>query len=315
MTSATNIPADVVRQIAEALGLAESDPQVAAQVQSDPQGFLQECGLGDVTGAQLRQVANNYGSSGHTVQQSGGVQSGGAASYPPPHPDPHEDAAQMFQYMVTNNYSIINDQDTTIYGDNYGDIDNDANTVIGDGNQVGEGSTFGDNNSGNAGTLVTGDDNAVGDESVALGGGFVGGNLNTGDKAQVGDGSAFGDRNVIGDENEVAMDHGNTGVQGDGNRVVDDGSVGTFGAGSPAVGGNIDASSGGAVGLGSGATTGGTHTEDSFDTEGSFNQDNDQDNDVTYDNDTTGSYNQDNDTTSATTNTTTNAGNVDAGLF
>jgi hypothetical protein len=225
-------------------------------------------------------IGNQSNSSGE------GVSGHGAVASPPPPPDcsthagesGHAAAERVMNYYINNTYSEVIDQSTNI-GQNFGtvaptNVAGNGNQTVGgvgnttgdltqgDGNLHGDHSAIGDHNATGDGSAVLdhsavgegntvldhSDGNATGAGSVALGGGSVGGNVNTGAGAQVGDGSAFGTGSAAG--------HGtvnNNGVQGDGN---------TTGFGSGSVNsGTQDASHGGAISTGSGDATS-NNTED-----------------------------------------------------
>lgn len=272
------------------------DPEARAEALAHPGDTLESAGLGEAGPEALNSAITNSGSFnreynlGNQSNSGGGGGGGGhAVASPPPPPDcaprpgetHHEAAERVMNYYINNTYNEVIDQSTNIGGSVIGStIDN--RQVNGDHNQVGDGSTFGDNidASGAHATVTTGDGNqvtsgdhavtigdgntldhvgfgdgnAIGDGSaigdgnatgagsVALGGGAHVGNLNTGAGAQVGDGSAFGTGSAASGGHVT-----NSGVQGNGN---------TTGFGSGGVNsGSQDASHGGAIGQGSGSTT------------------------------------------------------------
>jgi hypothetical protein len=204
-----------------------SNPSELAAFKDDPEGYLDACGAGDVTPADIHDAlvladdqdgdfSRHYDTGGNHIQLP--------PAPPVPHPHPgeseHEAAVRYLNTYVTNNY--IDDRDTI--------VDNSVNQQIDTG-----GGDFDQDI--DVHSVV-----ASGDGAVAAGDDIRDSTITTGDDNQVGDGNVSGDRNVVGDGNQAVTGDGNTTAFGSGNATSTD------------IGGDLKIGDGGAFASGGNAT-------------------------------------------------------------
>jgi hypothetical protein len=203
------------------------NPSELAAFQQDPSAYLDACGAGDVTPADIHDAlvladdqdgdfSRHYDTGGNHIQLP--------PAPPAPHPHPgeseHEAAVRYLNTYVTNNY--VDDRDTIV--DN--SVNQQVDTHGGDFDQdIDVHSTV-----------------ASGDGAVAAGGDIRDSTITTGDDNQVGDGNVKGDGNVVGDDNQAVTGDHNTTSFGSGNAT------------STEVGGDVNVGDGGAFASGGSAS-------------------------------------------------------------
>jgi hypothetical protein len=220
------------------------DDEARQEFADDPEKALDDAGLShlsadDVHDALLLMQEDNQEADFSREYDTGDNEINVAAPAPVEHHDggDSESAVEYINNYITRNYvddrdtitdNSINQQIDTGGGDFDQNIDIDSTVASGDGS-VAAGDDIEDS------TIVTGDDNTVGDGNV------------TGDDNTVGDGNVSGENNVVGDDNQTVNGDGNTTSFGDGD------------ASSVNVGDDLT------VGDGSGFATGGDATVDNSD--------------------------------------------------
>ncbi|MDT7683520.1 MAG: hypothetical protein QOG57_3830 [Pseudonocardiales bacterium] len=176
------------------------DPEARAAFQEDPQGYAADHGFQDLSANDVYDslclIADSQ-SSGYDYKGGGE----GSVHYPPPHhPDASgEDAGRYLNNYITNNYQVIEKNETNIDNSVHQNIDTDG----GDFSQVIDNDP-----------VV-----ASGDGAVAAGGDIRDSTVTT------------GDGNVVGDDNQAVTGDDNTGAFGSGNATTADLSGGNFGDG------------------------------------------------------------------------------------
>ena len=229
------------------------NPTELAAFQQNPEAYLDACGAGSVTPADLHDAlvladdsqngdfSRDYNTGGNHIQLP--------PAPPAPHPQPgeteHEAAVRYLNTYVTNNY--VDDRSTV--------VDNSTNQQI---------DTHGGNFDQNIDVHST---VASGDGAVAAGGDISGSTVTTGNDNQVGDGNVKGDGNVLGNGNQAVTGDHSTTAFGSGNATSTDvghdltvGDGGAFASGGSASVNNSDNSQ---------HDVGNTTTDNS--THGSFN--------------------------------------------
>jgi hypothetical protein len=209
-----------------------SNPSELAAFQENPESYLDACGAGDVTPADLHDalvLADDQDGDVSREHHTGGNHIQLPPAPPVPHPthgeSEHEAAVRYLNTYVTNNY--VDDRDTIV--DN--SVNQQVDTHGGDFDQdIDVHSTV-----------------ASGDGAVAAGGDIENSTVTTGDGNQVGDGNIKGDGNVVGDENQAVTGDGNTTSFGSGNASSTDvghdltvGDGGAFASGGSAAVNNSD---------------------------------------------------------------------------
>lgn len=177
------------------------DPDARAAFIDDPEGYLNECGFGDVDSGDIRDALQVISDNDHYHNDH-------HVHWPPPHNDHHDDTpATYLKTYVTNNHTVIEDHSTNIDNSVHQDIDTDG----GDFNQVIDNDP-----------VV-----ASGDGSVAAGGDIRDSDITT------------GDHNVVGDNNQAVTGDDNTTSFGSGDATSSDIGHANFGdGGSMSVGGD-----------------------------------------------------------------------------
>ncbi len=202
------------------------NPSELAAFQQNPTAYLDACGAGDVTPADIHDalvLADDEPQSHHHIQLP--------PAPPAPHPAPgesdHEAAVRYLNTYVTNNY--VDDRDTTV--DN--SINQQVHTGGGDFDQ----------------DIDVHSVTASGDGAVAAGDDIRDSTITTGNDNQVGDGNLKGDGNVVGDDNQAVTGDHNTTAFGEGNATSTDvdgnvhvGDGGAFASGGDAAVDNTDSS-------------------------------------------------------------------------
>ena len=142
------------------------DPSARAAFQADPQGYLNECGFHDVSGADVHEALTLISDDDHHSHSDHNVH------YPPPREYHHGDSPEhVLRSYITNNYTTINEHNTNIDdsvhqnidthgGDFQQTIDNDPVVASGEGS-VAAGHGIRDS------SLTSGDHNVVGDGNLA----------------------------------------------------------------------------------------------------------------------------------------------------
>jgi hypothetical protein len=209
------------------------NPSEIPAFQADPQSYLDACGAGDITPADLHDALvlaedNQDGDFSRDYNTGGNhIVLPPAPPAPQPHPgeSEHEAAIRYLNTYVTNNY--VDDRDTI--------VDNSTNQQIdthgGDFDQdIDVHSTV-----------------ASGDGAVAAGDDIRDSTITTGDHNQVGDGNIAGDGNVVGNNNQAVTGDDNTTSFGSGNATSTDvghdlnvGDGGAFASGGSAAVDNSD---------------------------------------------------------------------------
>jgi hypothetical protein len=213
------------------------DDEARQEFADDPEKALDDAGLGhlsadDVHDALLLMQEDNQEADFSREYDTGDNEINVAAPAPVEHHDggDSESAVEYINNYITRNYvddrdtitdNSINQQIDTGGGDFDQNIDIDSTVASGDG-AVAAGDDIEDS------TIVTGDDNTVGDGNV------------TGDDNTVGDGNVSGENNVVGDDNQTVNGDGNTTSFGDGDATSAeiDGDVTVDDGSSFAIGGN-----------------------------------------------------------------------------
>ena len=228
------------------------NPTELAAFQQDPQGYLNACGAGAVTPAdmhdalvlaednQVGDFSRDHNTGGNHIQ----LPPAPPVSHPQPGESEHEAAVRYLNSYVTNNYV---DSRSTV-------VDNSTNQQI---------DTHGGNFDQNIDVHST---VASGDGAVAAGGDIRDSTVTTGHDNQVGNGNVRGDGNVVGDRNQAVTGDHDTTAFGSGNAT------------STTVGHDLTVGDGGAFASGGSAAVnnsdnslhnvGNTHTDDSIN--GSF---------------------------------------------
>ena len=171
------------------------NPSELAAFQQNPEAYLNACGAGNVTPADVHDalvLADDQSGDFSRHHDTGGNHIQLPPAPPAPHPvggeSEHEAAIRYLNSYVTNNY--IDDRDTT--------VDNSTNQQI---------DTHGGNFDQNIDVHST---VASGDGAVAAGGDIRDSTITTGDHNQVGNGNISGNGNVVGDGNHAVTGDGNT---------------------------------------------------------------------------------------------------------
>jgi hypothetical protein len=203
------------------------NPGELAAFQENPDAYLDACGAGDITPADLHDalvLADDQDGDFSRDHNTGGNHIQLPPAPPVPHPHPgesdHEAAVRYLNTYVTNNY--VDDRDTIVDNsvnqqvDTHGgdfDQDIDVHSVV-----------------------------ASGDGAVAAGDDIRDSTITTGDDNQVGDGNIKGDGNVVGNGNQAVTGDDNTTAFGSGNAT------------STEVGGDVNVGDGGAFASGGDAS-------------------------------------------------------------
>ena len=200
------------------------DPAAHAAFTEDPSGWLESCGAGDVTPADIHDALVLVSDNQHGDFSRDYNLGGNHVSVPPPpanHPgeSDHEAAVRYLNTYVTNNYQ---ENHTTV-------LDQSVNQEIDT-----HGGSFHQN-------LDNHSVNATGDGAVAAGGDIDGSTVVTGSHNTVGDGNVSGTGNVVGDGNHAVTGSDNTTSFGSG-------------AANSTHAGSVNVGSGGAFNSGSGTT-------------------------------------------------------------
>ena len=155
------------------------DPSARAAFQADPQGYLNQCGFHNVSGADVHEALQLISDDDHHSHSDHNVH------YPPPREYHHGDSPEhVLRSYITNNYTTINEHNTNIDDSVHQDID----THGGDFQQ----------------TIDNDPVVASGEGSVAAGGNIDGSKVTTGDGNVVGDGNHA----VTGDHDTTAFGSG-----------------------------------------------------------------------------------------------------------
>jgi hypothetical protein len=203
------------------------NPSELAAFQQDPESYLDACGAGDITPADIHDalvLADDQDGDFSRDHHTGGNHIQLPPVPPVPHPHPgesdHEAAVRYLNTYVTNNY--VDDRDTV--------VDHSINQQIDTG-----GGDF--DQDVDVHSVV-----ASGDGAVAAGDDIRDSTITTGDDNQVGDGNLSGDHNVVGNDNEAVTGDHNTTSFGSGNAT------------STEVDGDVEVGEGGAFASGGDAT-------------------------------------------------------------
>jgi hypothetical protein len=181
------------------------DPDARAAFQDDPRGFAADNGFDRMSAADFRDalslIADSRSASyDHRGDHGRGDEARPVHYPPPPHPDHNDDGPRYLSNYITNNYEVIEKNETNIDNSVHQDID----TGGGDFSQVIDNDP-----------LV-----ASGEGAVAAGGDIEGSTITT------------GDGNVVGDGNHAVTGGENTTAFGSGDATTADISDSRFGAGS-----------------------------------------------------------------------------------
>jgi hypothetical protein len=223
MTAATTSLMDFLRALL-------TDSELREDFANDPQGTLDEHGLGNLSPEDIHDALvlseDNQDGDFSRDYNTGHNAINVVTPPPPPHHDyataaeSHEAAVQYLNNYITNNY--IDDRDTI--------TDNSVNQQI-------------DTGGGDFDQDIDIDSTvASGDGAVAAGDDIKDSTITTGDDNQVGDGNVRGDGNVVGDNNEAVTGDHNTTSFGEGDATT------------TTIGGNVTVGEGGAFGSGGDVT-------------------------------------------------------------